>query len=94
MMEEAKGYREKSAAQGLKLQEQTASLSNEVAKISTKHEEIARAKGDLENEVAELRDQLASRPTTEIELEEIEVEYKTRLEQLTLQHSQTLSTFQ
>jgi hypothetical protein len=89
MMEEAKGYREKSAAQALKLQEQIASLSNEVAKISTKHEEIARAKGDLENEVAELREQLASRPTTEIE-----VEYKTRLEQLTVQHSQTLSTFQ
>ena len=88
-MEEAKGVREKSAAQALKLQEQIASLSNEVAKISTKHEEIARAKGDLENEVAELREQLASRPTTEIE-----VEYKTRLEQLTVQHSQTLSTFQ
>ena len=84
-MEEAKGYREKSAAQAIKLQEQITLLSNEVAK----HEEIARAKGDLENEVAELREQLASRPTTEIE-----VEYKTRLEQLTVQHSQTLSTFQ
>ena len=84
-MEEAKGVREKSAAQALKLQEQIASLSNEVVK----HEEIARAKGDLENEVAELREQLASRPTTEIE-----VEYKTKLDQLTLQHSQTLSTFQ
>lgn len=89
MMEEAKGVREKSAAQAIKLQEQITSLNNEVAKISTKHEEIARAKGDLENEVAELREQLASRPTTEIE-----VEYKTRLEQLTVQHSQTLSTFQ
>ena len=89
MMEEAKGVREKSAAQAIKLQEQISSLNNEVAKISTKHEEIARAKGDLENEVAELREQLASRPTTEIE-----VEYKTRLEQLTVQHSQTLSTFQ
>lgn len=88
-MEEAKGVREKSAAQAIKLQEQITSLNNEVAKISTKHEEIARAKGDLENEVAELREQLASRPTTEIE-----VEYKTRLEQLTVQHSQTLSTFQ
>jgi hypothetical protein len=89
MMEEAKGVREKSAAQAIKLQEQITSLNNEVAKISTKHEEIARAKGDLENEVAELREQLASRPTTEIE-----VEYKTKLEQLTVQHSQTLSTFQ